>query len=236
MRENMSSTDNKEIQQCIRWPGTKLGMTTIFSEETGEMTPCSVIQLDDVVVSQIKTSSKDGYSAVQIGYDMLAEDANEQLVNKKVSKPLQGHQKNLKRKCKRFMEFRVNADVSLDAGCELDMNSWSDNANFVDVMTEKTIGKGYCGLMKLHNFAGLNASHGNGPCHRHGGGTGNNAGPGRCYKGGKRASRGGGKRCTVQSLKVMGVKGNLILIKGGVPGAKKGRVVLSYAKKKVSNG
>lgn len=213
--------------------GKKLGMTNIFDKD-GNLIPCTVIQVEPNVIVQIKTEEKDGYIAIQTGYGKVA-GKKEETIAKRVSKPLQGHFKKANVAPRRHLvESRMDNASDFQVGQEFGAELFAEGT-FVDA-TAISIGKGYQGGMKLHNFAGMRKTHGTGPTHRHLGSTGMRSTPGRCFPGGKRASHMGHRRVTVQNLKVVEVdtEEQLIVVKGCIPGPKNGLVTLSKATKRAA--
>tara|TARA_R110000868_G_scaffold262401_1_gene520853 strand:- start:16922 stop:17659 length:738 start_codon:yes stop_codon:yes gene_type:complete len=194
----------------------KVGMTRVFNEE-GRHIPVTVLSVENCQVTQKKTVETDGYNAVQIG-----------MGEKKVSrtnKPLQGHFAKAGVEPKQYVaEFRVDEDQLLDNGIELLANHFLPG-QMVDV-TGITIGKGFAGAMKRHNFGGLRASHGVSVSHRSHGSVGQCQEPGRVFKNKRMAGHMGDKQRTQQNLEIVRVDAEqgLILVKGSVPGSK-GRVV-----------
>ena len=193
--------------------GRKIGMTRYFTE-SGENVPVTVIQAGPCVVTQVKTQDTDGYDAVQLGYDEVKPRRSTMPVighdHRAGSAPLGVHR-----------EFRVD-DAGVELGDRIDVSAFEDT-KFVDVSgTSK--GKGFAGVMKRHNFRGMEATHGVKRKHRHPGSIGGhsaNLGTGPKIKKGKRmAGRMGGERVTVRSLEVIAIDAdkNLILVKGPVPG------------------
>jgi large subunit ribosomal protein L3 len=210
--------------------GKKRGMIQLFDEK-GEAVVCTVIEAEPNVVAQIKTTSTDGYNAIQIGFEQVRAK-NPQTREKRVSKPLRGHYKAAGTEPRRHLtELRLDSVEEYTLGQELNVTVFAD-VPFVDVMAISK-GKGFQGVMRLHNFAGGPAAHGSG-FHRHAGATGMRSTPGRCFKGGKRASHMGLDRVTVQNLKVVAVKEaeNLLIVRGQVPGPKNGLVYVTNAIKK----
>ncbi|MCB1148591.1 MAG: 50S ribosomal protein L3, partial [Chlamydiia bacterium] len=174
----------------------------------------------------------DGYNAIQLGFEKVS-TKDPRTVEKRVSKPLRGHfAKTGIEPRKHLAECRVDSVEEYQVGQEIGVNLF-DGVDHVDA-TAWSIGKGYQGVMKLHGFAGMNKSHGNGPVHRHAGSTGMRSTPGRCFPGGKRAGQMGNRKTTIQSLKVLMIKpeDNLIVLAGNVPGPNNGLVTISEAKKK----
>ncbi len=202
----------------------KMGMTRVFTDE-GRHIPVTVLQLDQVQVTQIRTGDKDGYTAVQLA-------AGKAKV-KNVSKPMRGHFAKAQVEPKRkLLEFRVSDDALPEVGDEVTADHFVAG-QYVDV-TGTSIGKGFAGAMKRHNFAGLRASHGVSISHRAHGSTGNSQDPGKVFKGKKMAGHLGDERVTTQNLEVVSTDADrgLILIKGAVPGSKGGWVLIRDAVKK----
>lgn len=211
----------------LKFMGKKKGMTQLF-DENGNIVVCTVIEAEPNVVVQIKTKETDGYSAVQIGFDKVSGKKSETVLAR-TGKPLTGHFAKASAAPRRVLkESRFTNVDEFSVGQELTVDRFTDVA-FVDV-TAFSKGKGYQGVMKLHNFAGGPASHGSG-FHRHAGSTGQRTTPGRCFPGGKRASHMGDDKVTVQNLKVVRVlpEDNLLIVKGSVPGANGSLVCFSPA-------
>lgn len=205
----------------------KLGMSRIF-EADGTHIPVTVLSVNDLKVVAVKTVQKDGYTAVQLGTGAVKA--------KNVSKPLKGHFAKAKvEPKKKLAEFRVSEDCLLDVGNELSAEHFVAG-QYVDVCAT-SIGKGFAGVMKRHNFAGLEASHGVSVSHRSHGSTGQRQDPGKVFKGKKMAGHLGAERVTVQNLKVMAVDASkgLIMVKGAVPGAESAWVRVTDAVKKTAN-
>ncbi len=202
----------------------KKGMTRIFTEE-GQSVPVTVLQALDMNVVQKKTVETDGYTAVQVGMGNQKPS--------RVTKPLIGHFAKAKVEPKKHLvEFRVSEDNLLEAGAELKTDHFAEGA-VVDV-TGVTIGKGFAGAMKRHNFGGLRRSHGVSVSHRSHGSTGQCQDPGRVFKGKKMAGHMGNRRRTQQNLQIVRVDAErgLILVKGSVPGSKGSVVMVRDAVKK----
>ena len=202
----------------------KVGMTRVFDEE-GAHVPVTVLQVEKCQVVAVRTAEKDGYDAVQLGVGTAKV--------KNVTKPMRGHFAKAKVEPKRKLaEFRVSADALIDVGAELSAAHFVVG-QFVDV-TGTSIGKGFAGVMKRHNFGGLRASHGVSISHRSHGSTGHRQDPGRVFKGKKMAGHLGDERITTQNLKVVStdVERGLILIEGSVPGAPGGYVLVKDAVKR----
>ncbi|MAC79714.1 MAG: 50S ribosomal protein L3 [Rhodobacteraceae bacterium] len=207
----------------------KVGMTRLFLD-SGKQVPVTVLQLDALQVVAQRTAEKDGYTAVQLG-------AGSPKI-KRVSKAMRGHFAASKVEPKRkLVEFRVTADNLIDVGAEISAEHFLEGQK-VDV-SGTSIGKGFAGAMKRHNFGGLRASHGVSISHRSHGSTGQCQDPGKVFKGKKMAGHMGAARVTTQNLEVVktDVERGLIMIKGAVPGAKGGWVTIKDAvKKKLPDG
>ena len=202
----------------------KLGMTRVFNE-SGDHLPVTVLRVDNCQVVAVRNDETDGYNALQLGSGSAKV--------RRVSKPMRGHfaKANVEPK-RKLVEFRVSADALIDVGAELVPSHFSEG-QYVDV-TGTSIGKGFAGAMKRHNFSGLRASHGVSVSHRAHGSTGQCQDPGKVFKGKKMAGHLGDKRVTVQSQKIVSTddERGLILIYGAVPGAKNGWVTIKDAVKK----
>jgi large subunit ribosomal protein L3 len=207
--------------------GKKLGMTQIFGEN-GVIIPVTVVKTGPCFVVQTKTMENDGYTAVQVGFGEITKTS-------RVNKPRMGHFKKANLPpMSRLKEFRVDAEDlgSLETGSEIPIDLFGPG-DFIDV-TGVSIGKGFAGVMKRHNFAGAPGGHGTHEFFRHGGSIGQNTTPGRTLKGKKMAGQMGNKKVTVQSLKVVEVRGdtNIVMIEGAIPGPRNGYVILKKAVKK----
>lgn len=206
--------------------GRKCGMTRVFNED-GSSVPVTVIEVLDNVVSQVKTEATDGYSAVQIAYGKKN--------NRQVTKPLIGHfKKSAIEPALGLKEFRLADVTAFKAGDVLALDIFADRKH-VDV-TGISKGKGFAGTIKRHNFKMGDATHGNSLSHRAPGSIGQRQSPGRVFPGKKMAGRMGGEQVTVQSLEVVQVLTDkrVILVKGAVPGAQGGLVVVKPAVKKTA--
>ena len=204
----------------------KLGMSRIFGAD-GTHTPVTVLSVDNLVVVDVKTQEKDGYTAVQLGTGAVKV--------KNVSKPLKGHfAKASVEPKKKLAEFRVSEDCLLSVGNELSVEHFVVG-QYVDVCSTSK-GKGFAGVMKRHNFAGLEATHGVSISHRSHGSTGQRQDPGKVFKGKKMAGHMGDERVTVQNLKVAAIDADkgLIMVKGAVPGGENAWVYVTDAVKKVA--
>jgi large subunit ribosomal protein L3 len=201
----------------------KLGMTRLFNDD-GSTVPVTVLHLDQVRVVAVRTAEKDGYDAVQLGFG-LAKPKN-------VSKPNKGHfAKAGVEAPKKVAEFRVGSDAALEVGAKLSANHFV-KGQIVDV-TGTSKGKGFAGAMKRWNFAGLEATHGVSISHRSHGSTGQRQDPGKTFKNKKMAGHLGDERITTQNLEVAGfdLDKGLLMVKGAVPGAKGGYVLVRDAVK-----
>ena len=190
----------------------KLGMTRVFAE-TGADIPVTVLQIEDLQVTKQLTADKNGYTAVQLG-----------LGNQKpsrVSKPMQGHFAKAKVEPKKHVaEFRVSEENMLETGADVKADLFEEG-QYVDIQG-RSVGKGFAGVMKRHNFKGLEMTHGVSVSHRAHGSTGQCQDPGKVFKGKKMAGQYGNKFRTQQNLQVVQVDAErgLILVKGSVPGSK----------------
>jgi large subunit ribosomal protein L3 len=205
----------------------KIGMTSIYTEE-GNETPVTVLQVENCQVVAQKTKAKDGYTAIQLGAGAAKA--------KNTSKAMRGHFAKAKVEPKRkVVEFRVDESALLEPGTEL-VASHFVAGQFVDVVGQ-SIGKGFAGVMKRHNFAGLEATHGVSVSHRSAGSTGQRQDPGRVFKGKKMAGHMGTVRVTTQNLKVVSIDedNGFIMLKGSVPGADNSYLLISDAVKKGSH-
>lgn len=202
----------------------KLGMTRLFTDE-GQHVPVTVLRLDNCQVVAQRTADKNGYTAVQLG-------AGKAKV-KNVTRAQRGHFAVAHVEPKRKLaEFRVTADNLLDVGAEITADHFVSGQK-VDA-SGTSIGKGFAGAMKRHNFGGLRASHGVSVSHRSHGSTGQCQDPGKVFKGKKMAGQMGSVRVTTQNLEIVktDVDRGLIMVKGAVPGSKGGWVFLRDAVKK----
>ena len=202
-------------------------MSRIFEADVTHV-PVTVLSVDGLQVVDVKTAERDGYTAVQLGTGAVKA--------KNVSKALKGHfAKASVEPKKKLGEFRVTEDCLLSVGDEISVEHFVPG-QFVDVCAT-SIGKGFAGVMKRHNFAGLEASHGVSISHRSHGSTGQRQDPGKVFKGKKMAGHMGDERVTVQNLKVVAIDAakGLIMVKGGVPGSENAWVRVTDAVKKPSN-
>jgi len=205
---------------------TKIGNSSYFSEN-GKVIPVTLLRVDECIVSNIKTLEKDGYSSLQV----ISIDGKSDL--KKINKPQQKLFANIKSNPKKIIkEFRITPENTLEIGTKLDVSHFKKD-QYVDV-TSKSIGKGFAGAMKRHNFGGLRASHGVSISHRSHGSTGQNQDPGKVFKGKKMAGHMGAKKVTKQNLKVIDIdeKKKLLIVNGSVPGRKNSVVFVKDSIKK----
>ncbi len=194
--------------------GKKIGMTTYYLEN-GNAVPCTVIEAGPCYVTQIKTESKDGYNAVQLGFSERRE--------KTVNKPFMGRLKKLSIPPLRYIkEVRDFPAAELKEGGQIKLDLFKEGD--VVKITGESKGKGFQGVMKRHNFSGGQRTHGQSDRERAPGSIGSSSYPSRVFKGMRMAGRMGGDRITVRNLKVIKIfaDSNLMLIKGAVPGTKTG--------------
>tara|TARA_B100000989_G_scaffold253843_1_gene202359 strand:- start:3838 stop:4482 length:645 start_codon:yes stop_codon:yes gene_type:complete len=191
---------------------TKIGNSSFFKND-GVSLQVTVLKVDECIVSNIKTTEKDGYNAVQLA----SIDTNKDISN--VKKPQRKLFSSINLNPKKVLkEFKVDNENILEVGTKLNVDHFKVD-QFVDA-SSISIGKGFAGVMKRHNFGGLRASHGVSISHRSHGSTGQNQDPGRVFKGKKMAGRMGNRKVTKQNLRVIDIdnKNNLLIIKGSVPG------------------
>lgn len=204
----------------------KEGMTRVFDAE-GRHVPVTVLKVDNCQVVSVREQDKHGYSAVQLGAGAAKA--------KRTSKAMRGHFAKSKVEPKRKMaEFRVDPANVPDVGAELSAAHFVPG-QYVDV-TGTSKGKGFAGAMKRHNFGGMRASHGVSISHRAHGSTGQCQDPGKVFKGKKMAGHMGDETVTTQNLQIVAVDAdqNLVLVKGAVPGANQGWVLISDAVKRAA--
>ena len=205
---------------------TKIGNSSFYHED-GKNTHVTILKVDECIVASVKTADKDGYNAVQL----TSVETNKDISH--INKPQRKIFSSINIKPKKIIkEFRVDNNNILEVGTKLDVNHFKVE-QFVDA-SSISIGKGFAGVMKRHNFGGLRASHGVSISHRSHGSTGQNQDPGRVFKGKKMAGRMGDKKVTKQNLKVIYVdsENNLLMVKGSVPGKKNSIVYLKDSVKK----
>ena len=206
--------------------GKKIGMTREFFK-TGQSVPVTVLKVEKGRVIQIIDKELRGYNAIQVGFGKIK--------NSKLSKSMKGYfsKKNTEAK-KTLKEFRVKDIDQYKEGNEFGIEIFKD-IKFLDVKS-KTIGKGFAGAMKRHNFGGLRASHGVSISHRAHGSTGQNQDPGKVFKGKKMAGHMGDKIRTMQNLEIIktDIDNELIYLKGSIPGSKNSEVLLKKAVKNIN--
>ena len=203
--------------------GKKIGMTRVY-DATGKATPVTVIEAGGNSVLQTKTAEKDGYQAIQVGFDTQKES--------RLPKPLLGHFKKAEAEPKKFVrEFRLPDGTQIEGELNLAVTQF-EAGQFVDVVG-RSKGKGFQGVVKKHGFAGQPAAHGS-KMHRRNGAIGNRSTPGRVWKNMGMPGHLGDDRVTVQNLRIIQVRAedNVILVGGAVPGANGSYVVIRPAKKK----
>ena len=205
--------------------GTKLGMTREFIQ-SGQSVPVTVIKIEKGRVLDVFTKETRGYSAVKVGFFKVK--------NSKLTKQMKGYFTKKKTEPKKVLkEFRLDKLEGFKEGNEFGLEIFKDK-KFVDVKSE-TIGKGFAGVMKRYNFAGLRASHGVSVSHRSHGSTGQRQDPGKVFKGKKMAGHMGSKNRTILNLEIIksDVENNLIYIKGSIPGSRNTKVLVQESIKNV---
>lgn len=202
--------------------GRKVGMTQIF-RGNGEVIPVTVIQAGPCFVTQIRTKERDGYEAIQIGF--------EQVQARKLTKPQQGHLAGAKVLVRHLREFKADNIADHTIGDSLDVSLFSVGQLIDVVGTSK--GRGFAGVVKRHHFKGGPKTHGQSDRHRAPGSIGSGTTPGKVWKGMRMAGRMGNQQVTVQNLEIIEVLAdqNLILVRGSVPGARNGLVRVQRAVK-----
>lgn len=193
-------------------------MTQIFLDE-GQVVPVTVIKAGPCYVVQCKTRQKDGYEAIQLGF--------EEVKPSKINRPLMGHfQRQGVPPCRILREIRVEDASRFHPGQTLTVEAFKEGEKVK--VTGKSKGRGFTGVMKRHNFSGAPASHGTHEYFRHGGSIGSTTFPGRVLRGLKMAGRYGGERVTVRNLKIMAVRpeDNVLIVKGAVPGPNGGLLLI----------
>ncbi len=206
--------------------GKKIGMTREFYK-TGQSVPVTVLKMEKARVIQVIDSEKRGYKAVQLGYGKIK--------NSKLSKAMKGYfaKKNTEAK-KRLKEFRVENVENFKEGNEFGLEIFKD-IKFVDTKS-KTIGKGFAGAMKRHNFGGLRATHGVSISHRSHGSTGQRQDPGKVFKGKKMAGHMGDKLRTMQNIEIIktDLENELLYLKGSIPGSKNAEIIVKGSVKNIN--
>ena len=205
--------------------GKKIGMSQIF-DEAGKVIPVTVIEAGPCVVVQKKTEEKDGYNAVQLGFQDIAE--------RKLTKPEQGHLNKAGVPLKKVLkEFKLNGAADMNVGDEIKADTFA-KGDHIDV-TGISKGKGYQGVIKRWNASRLKESHGTGPVHRHAGSMGSGTDPSRIFKGKIGAGHMGVDQVTVMNLDVVKVDPelNMIVVRGAIPGPKGGLVTIRSTAKTI---
>ena len=205
--------------------GKKIGMTREFYK-SGQLVPVTVIKMEKARVIEVINEEKRGYKAIQLGYGKIK--------NSKLSKSMKGFfaKKNTEAK-KRLKEFRVLDTQNFKEGNEFGIEIFKDT-KFVDTRS-KTVGKGFAGAMKRHNFGGLRASHGVSISHRSHGSTGQRQDPGKVFKGKKMAGHMGDKLRTMQNIEVIktDIENDLLYLKGSIPGSKNSEIIVKESIKNI---
>ena len=205
--------------------GKKLGMSREFYK-TGQSVPVTVVKMEKGRVIQVINEEKRGYKAVQIGFGKIK--------NSKITKSMKGYfaKKNTEPK-KILKEFRVASLENFKEGNEFGIEIFKD-IKFVDIKS-RTIGKGFAGVIKRHNFSGLAASHGVSISHRSGGSTGQNQDPGKVFKNKKMPGHMGDKLRTIQNIEIIksDPENDLLYLKGSIPGSKNSEVLVKKAVKNI---
>ena len=205
--------------------GKKIGMTREFYQ-TGQSVPVTVIKMEKARVIQVIDIEKRGYKAVQLGFGKIK--------NSKLTKAMKGFyaKKNTEAK-KKLKEFRIKNTENYKEGNEFGLEIFNE-VKFVDIRS-KTIGKGFAGAMKRHNFGGLRATHGVSVSHRSHGSTGQRQDPGKVFKGKKMAGHMGDKLRTMQNLEIVksDIENDLLYLKGSIPGSKNCEVLVKKAVKDI---
>ena len=205
--------------------GKKIGMTREFYK-TGQSVPVTVVKMEKGRIIELIEEDKRGYKAVQVGFGKIK--------NSKLSKSMKGYftKKNTEPK-RTLKEFRVKKLDDYKEGNELGLEVFKD-VKFVDIKST-TIGKGFAGAMKRHNFSGLRASHGVSISHRAHGSTGQNQDPGKVFKNKKMAGHMGNKMRTMQNIEIIKSdnENNLLYLKGSIPGSKNTQVIIKKSAKNI---
>ena len=205
--------------------GKKIGMTREFYK-TGQSVPVTVVKMEKARVIQVIEQDKRGYKAVQLGYGKIK--------NSKLTKAMKNFytKKNTEAK-RKLKEFRVEKTENYKEGNEFGLEIFNET-KFVDIKS-KTIGKGFAGVMKRHNFSGLRATHGVSVSHRSHGSTGQRQDPGKVFKGKKMAGHMGDKLRTMQNIEIIksDIENDLLYLKGSIPGSKNTEVLVKKAIKNV---
>ena len=205
--------------------GKKIGMTKEFYK-TGQSVPVTVVKMEKARIINVIEQEKRGYKAIQLGFGKIK--------NSKLSKQMKGFYSKKNTEAKRKLkEVRVSNTENYKEGNEFGIEIFND-IKFVDVKS-KTIGKGFAGVMKRHNFSGLRATHGVSVSHRSHGSTGQRQDPGKVFKGKKMAGHMGNKLRTIQNIEIIksDIENSLLYLKGSIPGSKNGEVLIKKAVKNI---
>ena len=206
--------------------GKKIGMTREFYK-TGQLVPVTVLKVEKARVIDVIEEEKRGYKAVRLGFGKIK--------NSKLSKAMKGFfaKKNTEAK-RKLQEFRINDTEAFKAGNEFGLEIFKD-IKFVDTRS-RTIGKGFAGAMKRHNFGGLRASHGVSVSHRAHGSTGHSQDPGKVFKGKKMAGHMGDRLRTMQNIEIIktDLENELLYLKGSIPGAKNSEIMVKKSVKNIN--
>ena len=206
--------------------GKKVGMSREFYK-TGQSVPVTILKMEKGRVIQLIDIEKRGYRAIQVGFGKIK--------SSKLSKAMKGYYSKKNTEPRRVLkEFRVDSLENYKEGNEIGLEIFKD-IKFVDVKS-KTIGKGFAGAMKRHNFAGLRASHGVSISHRAHGSTGQNQDPGKVFKGKKMAGHMGNKMRSIQNIEIIKTdhENSLVYLKGSIPGSKNSEVIIKKAVKNIT--
>ena len=206
--------------------GKKIGMTREFYK-TGQLVPVTVLKMEKARVIHVIEENKRGYKAVQLGYGKIK--------NSKLSKSMKGYFTKKKTEAKKKLkEYRVSNTDSYKEGNEFGLEIFKD-IKFVDTKS-KTIGKGFAGAMKRHNFGGLRATHGVSISHRSHGSTGQRQDPGKVFKGKKMAGHMGDKLRTMQNIEIIktDLENELLYLKGSIPGSKNSEILVKKSVKNIN--
>ena len=205
--------------------GKKIGMTREFYK-TGQSVPVTIVKMEKARIIQVIEQDKRGYKAVQLGYGKIK--------NSKLTKAMKNFytKKNTEAK-RKLKEFRVEKTENYKEGNEFGLEIFNET-KFVDIKS-KTIGKGFAGVMKRHNFSGLRATHGVSVSHRSGGSTGQRQDPGKVFKGKKMAGHMGDKIRTMQNIEIIksDIENDLLYLKGSIPGSKNTELLFKKSIKNV---
>ena len=206
--------------------GKKMGMSQRFFEN-GEAVPVTILKIEKAKVIEVIKKEKRGYAGILVGYGFIK--------SSKLTKQMKGFFSKKSQEPKKILkEFKISNENDFKPGSEINLSILKDK-KFVDVRS-RTIGKGFAGSMKRHNFSGLRATHGVSISHRSHGSTGQRQDPGKVFKGKKMAGHMGDKIRTMQNLEIIksDIDNNLLFIKGSIPGAKNSEILVKKAVKNIS--